>query len=85
MTLEKTRLSSKGQIIIPSAIRQAHGWHPGLEFTVEDREDGIVLRPCKRFGDTQLSDVVGCLGYDGPRKTLRDMEAGIAEGARKRT
>ena len=34
--VEKTRLSNKGQIVIPKQVRAAHGWEPGLEFVVED-------------------------------------------------
>jgi len=34
MLMNITRLSSKGQIIIPKAFRDAHGWLPGLEIEV---------------------------------------------------
>ena len=43
--METTRLSSKGQIIIPKAIRQAYKWPVGQEFLVEQTEQGILLRP----------------------------------------
>ena len=46
--MEKTRLSSKGQLIIPKAVRDAHGWGEGTEFTVEDTKDGIVLNLWRR-------------------------------------
>jgi AbrB family looped-hinge helix DNA binding protein len=35
--MEITRLSTKGRIILPKAIRDARAWAPGTEFTVEAR------------------------------------------------
>ena len=35
----KTRLSSKGQVIIPKAVRERQGWQPGTELEVEDQGD----------------------------------------------
>jgi AbrB family looped-hinge helix DNA binding protein len=43
--MAKTRMSSKGQVIIPKAVRDRHGWATGLELEVEDRGDAVVLRP----------------------------------------
>jgi len=75
--METTRLSSKGQIILPKSIRAAHHWNTGCEFAVEDMQDGILLRPLKPFAPTQLKDVYGCVTYTGKAKSLEDMEAGI--------
>lgn len=81
--METTRLSSKGQIIIPQAIRDAHKWQSGLEFNVIDTEQGILLTPRLPFKSTQVEDLIGCVGYKGPKKSLKDMEQGIVTGARK--
>src|ERR1039457_910760 len=59
--LEKTRLSTKGQIIVPRAIRLAHQWGPGAEFLVEEVSEGILLRPLKPFAPTLFKDVAGSL------------------------
>ncbi len=59
--MERTRLSTKGQIILPKAIRDSHAWGPGTEFTVEERDDGVLLRPAVRFPANSLDDVAGCL------------------------
>ena len=82
--MERTRLSSKGQVIIPRAVRVAHGWAPGVEFSVEDVGDGVLLRPLKPFPETRVEDVMGCIPYQGPRRSLEDMEAAIKEGGRRR-
>jgi AbrB family looped-hinge helix DNA binding protein len=42
-----TRLSSKGQLVIPAHVRRALGWRPGEELTVELGPAGaraLVLR-----------------------------------------
>ncbi len=43
--METTKLSSKGQIVLPKAIRQSRRWPPGTEFLVENTPRGILLRP----------------------------------------
>ena len=75
--MEKTRLSSKGQMILPKAVRDSHNWTPGTDFTVEDTGDGVLLRPVKRGKVTRLSDVAGCLKVLGPVPTIEGMNAAI--------
>ena len=58
--MAKTRLSSKGQVIIPKVVRDRHGWTPGVELEVEDRGDAVVLRPSKPFPATTFEEVRGC-------------------------
>jgi AbrB family looped-hinge helix DNA binding protein len=77
--LETTRLSSKGQIIIPKAVRDAHGWKSGMEFEVNVIGEGLLLRPKTAFQPTTLDDVAGCLKYDGPPVTIEDMARSIDE------
>lgn len=78
-----TRLSTKGQLIIPKDIRDRHGWIAGMRLEIEDQGDQVVLRSSKSLPKTTLDDILGCLKYEGPAKTLEEMEAGIAEGARQ--
>jgi len=81
--METTRLSSKGQIIIPQAIREFHHWEAGLQFVVHDTEDGLLLSPMKPFKTSAVADLIGCVGYKGKKKSLKAMEKGIAKGAKK--
>ena len=81
---QATRLSTKGQLIIPKEIRKRHGWTAGVELLVEDRGDSVVLRRADDLPVTTLADLVGCAGYTGPTQSLEDMEAAIAKGARER-
>jgi len=81
--METTRLSSKGQVVLPKSIRDAHRLEPGAEFAVEDRPEGILLRPLVRpFAPTRVEDVLGCTGYKGPAKSIEEMEDAIARRAR---
>ena len=77
-------MSSKGQVIVPKAVRDARNWFPGTEFLVEEVEEGILLRPLKPFKPTRLEDVIGCTGYGGPARSLGDMERAIAQGVKEK-
>ena len=81
--METTRLSNEGQIVIPKNVRAAHGWEPGLEFVVEDTGDGVKLRPLTPYLESKAEELLGCAGYKVPKKSLKEMEAAIAKGARK--
>ncbi len=78
--METTRLSTKGQVVLPKTIRTARAWGPGTEFTVEETQDGILLRPARRLPVTTLDDVVGCLKYKGKPKSLSTAQINAAIG-----
>jgi AbrB family looped-hinge helix DNA binding protein len=80
----RTRLSTKGQLIIPKSIRDRHGWAAGVELVLEDHGDAVVVRLAKPFQETTLDDLIGCLRYKGPARSLADMEAAIERGVRER-
>ena len=82
--MEKTRLSNKGQVVIPKAVRALHGWEAGVELAVESVDDGIILKPIKPYEATKIDEVIGCIGYKGPKKSLKEMEVAIAKGAREK-
>lgn len=44
----RVKLSSKGQIVIPKSVRDAHGWREGTEFEVVDTSTGVALEPVQR-------------------------------------
>jgi AbrB family looped-hinge helix DNA binding protein len=72
-----TRLSSKGQLIIPEEVRDRHGWRSGTELEVEDRGGVVVLRRKKPWPASRIEDVRGCARYAGPPVRVEDMEAGV--------
>jgi len=73
-----TKLSSKGQVVLPSAIRTSHRWTAGTEFQVVDTPEGVLLRPLKPFAPTCVDEVFGMARYQGPRRTLADMDVAVA-------
>ena len=72
-----TKLSSKGQVIIPKAVRDARGWEEGTELIVEERDDGVLLRPLMPPKRYTVDDLYGILKYDGPPKSIEDMNRAI--------
>ncbi len=78
-----TVLSSKGQVIIPSPIRTAHQWEPGQRFDAIDTGDGVLLKPAGPFPKTDIKEVASCLRYNGPAKTVEEMNEAIARGAKE--
>lgn len=75
--METTKLSSKGQVILPAAIRAANQWKAGVEFAVENTSAGVLLRPIKSVPSTTLDEVVGCTSYAGKPHSLEDMDKAI--------
>lgn len=81
--MDTTKLSSKGQVIIPKPIRTAHHWEPGQELIVIDTDEGVLLKPKTLFQETKLRDVAACLRYTGRPKNLEEMEQAIKCGVKE--
>ena len=79
-----TRLSTKGQIVLPKNLRAARAWGPGTEFIVEESGDGILLRPAHRFPKADLAEVAGCLATTCKPKTLAQMRDAIGQEVTQR-
>ena len=82
-----TTLSTKGQVILPKAVRESRGWKPGDRLSVEETPDGALLLRLERkplFPPTRLEDVAGMFTWNGPRVCDEDMERAAAEGAAER-
>ena len=79
-----TTVSTKGQIILPKAIRRALRWEAGTRLIVENRPEGVLLKPEPAFAETRPEDVFGRLICNGPPKSLAEMQAGVLAEARRR-
>jgi AbrB family looped-hinge helix DNA binding protein len=77
----ETTLSTKGQVVLPKAVRDRLGWRPGTRVTIEQTPDGVVLRRAPLFRPTTIDEVAGCLKpyYKGPPISVEDMDKGIEE------
>lgn len=79
-----TTVSSKGQVILPSALRKRHAWGAGTRLTVEETEDGVLLKPAPVFAQTRPEDVFGALPRQRKPKTIEEMDASILTEAKRR-
>lgn len=79
-----TTVSTKGQVILPKAIRERRKWRAGTRLIVEETADGVLLKPAPLFPQTRPEDVAGMLKYSGPPKTLEEMDAAIMAEVKRR-
>lgn len=79
-----TTVSTKGQVILPKAIRSKRHWNAGTRLTVEETPEGVLLKSEPLFKPTRMEDVFGMLKYDGPPVSIEDMNAAIEEEHRRR-
>ncbi len=79
---QKTKLSTKGQVVLPKSFRISQHWRPGTEFLVHEHESGILLTPTCGPSSNTWHGLIGCLPYRGRRKTIRQMNEALAREAR---
>ncbi len=79
-----TTVSTKGQVILPKAIRRRLRWQAGTRLVVENTQEGVLLKPLPVFSETRPEEIFGSLAFEGAPKSLEDMEAGVLEEARRR-
>lgn len=82
--METTKLSSKGQVVIPKSLRNTHHWEAGLELMVIDTGDGLLLKPKAPFAATELAEVAGLFKAKVTPRTDEEIAAALAEDARRR-
>ena len=79
-----TTVSTKGQVILPKAVRQRRNWAPGTRLLVEETPDGVLLKAAPVFASTRPEEVAGMLAYRGRPKTIEEMDAAIAAEVKRR-
>jgi AbrB family looped-hinge helix DNA binding protein len=60
-TMMHATLSSKGQVIIPKAVRDNQHWSAGTVFMITDSPEGLHLRAQPLFAPTQHQTMAGSL------------------------
>ena len=75
--METVTLSSKGQLVIPKAVRDAAHVMAGSQFEVRYLDGEIRLRPLPAQSTSNLDDVAGCLAKPA-RKRLSDAKVQAA-------
>ena len=79
-----TTVSTKGQVILPKAVREQRRWDAGTRLIVEDTDAGVLLKAEPLFAPTEIEQVFGSLRFDGAAKSIEEMDAAVlAEGKRR--
>ena len=85
--METTRVSSKGQVVIPKSIRDRLHLEAGATLSVEVENDAIVLHQVRKAlrlpTESEIDAVAGCLKVGGPMPSRTDEDAAIAALFRK--
>jgi AbrB family looped-hinge helix DNA binding protein len=79
-----TVISTKGQVILPKAIRDQLQWGAGTRLTVENTPDGVLLKSTPMFAATSVDALFGSMRQTGPALSIDDMNAAIAKEAERR-
>ena len=72
------RLSSKGQFVLPKAIRDLRHWGPGTKLLVMDTEEGVLIKPLKPFAETTFESPELSTVYKGSSLSLKEMDRAVA-------
>lgn len=54
-TVMTTKMSSKGQVVLPEALRQMYGWESGTAFTIIAYKGSIIMQPLKSPTDEEIA------------------------------
>ena len=50
-----TKMSSKGQVVLPEALRQMYGWQSGMAFTILAYKGSVIMQPLKTPTDDEIA------------------------------
>ncbi len=83
--LPTTRISTKGQLVLPAELREKRGWKPGQVLEVVDTPEGVLLKAAPLFPKTELGAAAGILYRPGQRTvSVEEMNQGIVDEALRR-
>lgn len=66
-----TRMSSKGQVVIPESIREDLGLQPGEQFVVVGQGDVVILKTLAAPDTRQIDDLVRKARKDARKAGVR--------------
>lgn len=79
-----TRLSAKGQVVIPKATRERLNLRPGQSLEVVETPEGVLLKRVPVRGTLPLDEAMrrirAIVTYDGPPVTIEEMNESIRQG-----
>jgi AbrB family looped-hinge helix DNA binding protein len=84
-----TKVSSRGQVVLPVSVRASQNWGPGTELVVVERGDEVVLRKRskreEKYPPITLEEFYRRVPkYEGPYITDEMINEAVLEEARRR-
>ena len=81
-----TTFSTKGQVVIPKALRHAKGFDVGVQVEVVDHPEGVLLKGVPARNKQPITALIGLLQprYSGPMVTVEEMNQAIEDAAADR-
>jgi AbrB family looped-hinge helix DNA binding protein len=80
-TVATTRLSSKGQVVIPEDVRKALGLEAGAQFVVMGEGDTVVLKRIAVPAKSELKALIGKVRSQARRAGVK--RADVVEATRR--
>ena len=76
---DQTKLSAKGQVVVPKEVRDALDWAPGLELTVTRSGDRVILEPVRPKRETISWEEFRrrVPRHEGPPASIEDMNRAV--------
>lgn len=78
--LATTRMSSKGQVVIPEEVRNRLGLKAGMQFVVVGNRDAVILKAISAPSVKEFNDLIGQARRQARKAGLKksDVEAAVA-------
>ena len=76
-SINSVTLSSKGQLVIPRRIREALNWTPGVELTIVQTGQGVMIQRKQQRTGKRFVDLIGTVPYDGPPLSDEALQAPV--------
>ena len=76
--LATTRMSSKGQVVIPEEIRDRLGFKAGTQFVVVGNRDSVILKAISAPSVEEFNDLIGQARQQARRAGLKKSDVGAA-------
>ena len=79
----QTKLSAKGQVVIPKDVRDRLRWTQGQALDVVETADGVLLKRPQKFGTLTVQEALerirARVKYTGPPLSVEEMNEAIDE------
>jgi AbrB family looped-hinge helix DNA binding protein len=66
-------VSTKGQVVLPAAVRKALGLKPGMRVNIRVEGRGARITPAPAKQAVTLREIQEILSYSGPKVKVQDM------------